>query len=584
MKHVIFTFFVVLFSLALNAQICDPNCTPDQSCVENFEGNGMICPVDLPVATQNVFYDETVTVIPPKNFEGLALIGAIRIDEVNGLPEGIAWCKSQEIFDVTTPLTRYCAQLKGTPTTPGEYQLTLKITPYLNFFGTLVEQSPVYDDTSLLIVVLPYVEPPVADFEANVTTIEQGQQVSFTDLSTNDPTSWSWIFEGGTPGASTEQSPTVTYMVPGTYNVSLTVANAGGEDNVVKNAYITVTATPTPPVANFVGNPTTITVGGTVAFTDQSTNNPTSWEWVFDGGEPATSTDQNPTVTYNTAGTYTVKLTATNVDGSDAKTRTNYITVVEDGSFTADFIGNPTTVEEGDTVYFTDQSLGNVTSWNWEFSGGNPATSTEQSPSVVYEIAGVYDVKLTISDGTNQDEEVKVGYVTVIPQPEPVVADFTANPTSVEIGGTVNFTDQSTGGVTSWNWQFPGGNPATSILPNPSVVYNTVGTYDVTLTVGNGTNQDEEVKTAYITVIPSGIEGIDFDFVKIYPNPASDNIVVEALGLEAVSIIDVLGKVVYTKTTNSDKEFIDVSKLKKANYFIKVKTNSGEIVKTISVK
>ena len=106
MKHVFFVFFVVLFSLALNAQICDPNCTPDQSCVENFEGNGMICPVDLPVATQNVFYDETVTVIPLKNFEGLALIGAIRIDEVNGLPEGIAWCKSQEIFNVTTPLTR----------------------------------------------------------------------------------------------------------------------------------------------------------------------------------------------------------------------------------------------------------------------------------------------------------------------------------------------------------------------------------------------------------------------------------------------------------------------------------------------
>ncbi|HPX76703.1 MAG TPA: T9SS type A sorting domain-containing protein, partial [Bacteroidales bacterium] len=88
----------------------------------------------------------------------------------------------------------------------------------------------------------------------------------------------------------------------------------------------------------------------------------------------------------------------------------------------------------------------------------------------------------------------------------------------------------------------------------------------------------------YITVIPSGIEGTEFDFVKIYPNPAHDNIVVEAQGLETVSIIDVLGKVVYTKTTNSDKEFINVSKLQKANYFIKVKTNSREIVKTISVK
>ncbi|OQA63913.1 MAG: PKD domain protein [Ignavibacteria bacterium ADurb.Bin266] len=581
MKHVFFTFFVALLSLTLNAQICDPLCTPDESCVENFEGNGMICPVDLPVAMQNVYYDETVTVIPPKNFEGYSLIGAIRIDEVNNLPEGVTWCKSQDIFNVTTPLTRYCAQLKGTPTTPGNYQLSLKITPYLNFFGTLVEQSPVYDDTSLLIVVLPYIEPPVADFIGNPTTVQEGQQVSFEDLSSNEPTSWLWTFDGGNPPTSDLPNPTVTYATDGIYNVSLTVANEGGEHSVTKEGYITVTPLSAPPVANFVGNPTTVVVGGTVSFTDLSTNNPTSWEWIFDGGDPASSPDQNPTVTYNTAGIYTVKLTATNVDGSDTKTITNYITVVEDGSLTADFTVDKTIIEAGDTVNFTDQSIGAVTSWNWEFIGGNPFASTDQNPSVVYEIAGVYDVKLTVSDGTNTSEKIKSAYITVS---EPLVADFVGNPTSVEIGGTVVFTDQSTGGVTSWNWQFPGGNPATSILPNPSVVYSTEGTYDVTLTVGNGANQDEEVKTGYITVIPSGIEGTEFDFVKIYPNPAHDNIVVEAQGLETVSIIDVLGKVVYTKTTNSDKEFINVSKLQKANYFIKVKTNSREIVKTISVK
>ncbi|NLP19197.1 MAG: PKD domain-containing protein, partial [Bacteroidales bacterium] len=84
------------------------------------------------------------------------------------------------------------------------------------------------------------------------------------------------------------------------------------------------------PVADFVGNPTTVVVGGTVNFTDQSTNNPTSWEWTFDGGTPPSLTGptaQNPTITYNTAGTYTVTMTATNAAGSDTKTRTDYITV-----------------------------------------------------------------------------------------------------------------------------------------------------------------------------------------------------------------------------------------------------------------
>lgn len=81
------------------------------------------------------------------------------------------------------------------------------------------------------------------------------------------------------------------------------------------------------PVANFSGSPTTIPVGGAVAFSDLSTNLPTSWAWSFAGGNPATSTDKNPTVTYSTAGTYTVTLTVSNATGSDTKTVNGYITV-----------------------------------------------------------------------------------------------------------------------------------------------------------------------------------------------------------------------------------------------------------------
>ncbi len=82
-----------------------------------------------------------------------------------------------------------------------------------------------------------------------------------------------------------------------------------------------------PPVANFSGNPLSIQIGQQVSFTDQSTNNPTSWSWSFPGGTPTTSTLQNPVVTYNVAGTYDVSLTATNSAGSNLLTKTNYITV-----------------------------------------------------------------------------------------------------------------------------------------------------------------------------------------------------------------------------------------------------------------
>jgi len=84
------------------------------------------------------------------------------------------------------------------------------------------------------------------------------------------------------------------------------------------------------PVADFVGNPTTVAVGANVNFTDLSTNSPTSWSWNFgDGG--ATSSAQNPVRSYAAPGQYTVTLTASNASGSDSETKVNYITVTQGG-------------------------------------------------------------------------------------------------------------------------------------------------------------------------------------------------------------------------------------------------------------
>jgi PKD repeat protein len=70
-----------------------------------------------------------------------------------------------------------------------------------------------------------------------------------------------------------------------------------------------------------------INANAVINFTDLSTN-PVSWEWTFDGGEPATSTEQHPSVTYNTAGTFDVSLTVTNEFGSDDVIKEDYITVL----------------------------------------------------------------------------------------------------------------------------------------------------------------------------------------------------------------------------------------------------------------
>ncbi len=97
----------------------------------------------------------------------------------------------------------------------------------------------------------------------------------------------------------------------------------------VEDYSIDITAVTTQLTAEFIATPTTVLLGSSVQFTDQSTGNPTSWSWTFEGGTPAASSIQNPTVNYNTPGTYETILIASNSDGSDSEVKNNYITAVD---------------------------------------------------------------------------------------------------------------------------------------------------------------------------------------------------------------------------------------------------------------
>lgn len=79
-------------------------------------------------------------------------------------------------------------------------------------------------------------------------------------------------------------------------------------------------------------------------------------------------------------------------------------------------------------------------------------------------------------------------------------ADFVADNTNVEVGQTVNFTDQSTGDITTWSWDFDNNGTEDSAEQNPSYVYNTAGTYTVSLTVTGPGGSDTETKPDYIQV------------------------------------------------------------------------------------
>ncbi|MEO8087266.1 MAG: PKD domain-containing protein [Bacteroidota bacterium] len=165
---------------------------------------------------------------------------------------------------------------------------------------------------------------------------------------------------------------------------------------------------------------------------------------------------------------------------------------------TADFIGNPLSGCAPLTVNFTDASLNTPTSWSWTFTGGAPAASGAQNPSVVYATPGVYSVTLVATNASGSDTRTKTNYITVTNCTP--VSNFTGNPTTLCEGQTVSFFDASTNTPTSWTWTFPGGTPAASASQNPVVSYATAGVYNVTLQVTNAYGTNTLTKTNYITV------------------------------------------------------------------------------------
>jgi PKD repeat protein len=248
--------------------------------------------------------------------------------------------------------------------------------------------------------------PPIANFSANPTTGNVPLTVQFSDESIGEIDTWSWDFGDG--ATSTDQSPVHEYTSAGTYTVTLTVSGTGGSDSESKTDYITVSE-PGTIDAGFSGNPISGDSPLTVSFTDESSGTYDSWYWDF--GDGSISTGQNPAHTYNLVGTYTVTLTIDGPEGSDSESKTNYITVTDPGTISAGFNATPTSGEAPLVVQFIDQSIGNVTSWSWNFGDGG--TSAEQHPSHQYTNPGIYTVSLTVTGPAGDATETKVGYINV---------------------------------------------------------------------------------------------------------------------------------------------------------------------------
>jgi PKD repeat protein len=152
-------------------------------------------------------------------------------------------------------------------------------------------------------------------------------------------------------------------------------------------------------------------------------------------------------------------------------------------------------------VVTTNTSL-NATSYSWNFGDGS--ISNESNPMHTYASTGTYLITLI---ATNDCGSVTYTQEVVIEGSAPIPA-FTSNLEAGCTGMTIQFSDQSAGDPTSWNWSFPGGTPSSSTDQNPSVTYSAPGTYDVSLQVGNAFgNSTVLISSGYIVIADLPVAG-----------------------------------------------------------------------------
>ncbi|MDB4303168.1 T9SS type A sorting domain-containing protein [Desulfosarcina sp.] len=246
-------------------------------------------------------------------------------------------------------------------------------------------------------------------------------------------------------------------------------------------------------------------------------------------------------------------------------------------SIAAAFSSDLSEVCQNESINFEDISTGAITSWNWTFEGGNPATSTEQNPMVTYATAGIFDVTLEISDGTETNSVTVEDYVTSNALPETMLEPFAEvciNTPEFELTGGTPAGGEYTGDGVTDGWF------------NPEVAG--VGTHTITYTYSDDNdcvNAAEE--TIYVDECV-GINESSEQLMQLFPNPTTGVFEMELTyeGKFTVQVISVLGDVVYEVEATANGNYsnsIDMSGMESGVYFVSLKSNDETIVKKLQL-
>ena len=365
---------------------------------------------------------------------------------------------------------------------------------------------------------------------------------------------------------------------------------------------------------NFNVSTTQVALGSSVNFTDGSFGDITSWSWTFEGGTPDTSSQQNPTVTYNEVGDYGVTLTITDADGnSETLSREDYIHVRESYNMQNGAI-------ETCNAYFYDNggpnnTYGNNRNYTLTFiptSLGNMigVTFSEFNTEAGYDFLYIYDGDSTDAmligtyDGTNSPGTVTAtnnagaltfrftsdswttssGWAAEVycVSGSPLFIEVKADPDVINEGESSQLNAFVTGGSGEYIYVWE----PVETLDNPSIA-NPIAwpvdpetVYKVTVTDSEGNYGVGEVTV----IIRDWSVNEMATRPSIYPNPSNGTFTIQALGNVVYELYNSLGQVVISGQFNDNSRQISDENLNPGIYFLHISSESGSFVEKIVIE
>jgi GH18 family chitinase/PKD repeat protein len=353
---------------------------------------------------------------------------------------------------------------------------------------------------------------PTADFSADVTSVCTGAQVTYTDNSTNGPTSWSWDFgTGSSPATATGQGPhQVTYSNSGTKTASLNVSNSVGANSKILSNYITVDSLPET-TGNITGS-ASVCKANTEAYSISTVTGATSYTWEVPTGATIASGTGTNSITVNFTSAVSGNLSVTPVNGCGNGTKNTISIVVNDLPASPSSIAGSASVCQNQTsVNYSITTITEATSYTWTLPAGASIVGTSDTNEIVVNF-GTSPGNVEVI-ATNQCGNSTTGTLAVaITNGAGNAGAVTGSTTACENESGVTYSIATVAGASTYTWTVPTGTAIASGQGSNSITVNFGNTSgNVTVTpesaCGNGTAASSTVTVNLLPLSAGAITG-----------------------------------------------------------------------------